>query len=105
MNKVFKALNIRHAAAVVNVNGRLIDSAANVNLLAPLKGAFYGSPWTGISHQAFFRTLVQGGMSGTQALGAATSQAGWSFYLTSSIYGVEGHSGAIGLINAEVNRR
>lgn len=105
VNRLFKALNIRHAAATVNVGGRLVDSAKDVALLAPLKGQLYVSPWTGISHQAFFRTLVQSGMSGTQALGAATSQAGWSFYLTSSIYGVEGHSAAVGLINAEVNRK
>ena len=35
----------------------------------------------------------------------SSSQAGWSFYLTSSIYGVEGHFGAVGLINAEANRK
>jgi hypothetical protein len=48
--------------------------------------------------------MIQSGMSGVQALNAAASQAGWSFYVTSSIYGVEGHCGAIGIINAEVNR-
>ena len=105
VDKVFETLNVRHAAAVVNKNGTLFDSAQNISLKNLLKGRVYGSPWTAISHQAFFRTMIQGGMSGTQALGAATSQAGWSFYVTSSIYGVEGHSGAVGIVNAEVNRR
>jgi RHS repeat-associated protein len=105
VDKVFETLNVRHAAATVNVGGKLVDSAKNVSLKNLLKGQVYASPWTATSHQAFFRTLIQSGMSGAQALGAATSQAGWSFYLTSSIYGVEGHSGAVGIINAEVNRR
>ena len=105
VDKVFEALNVRHAAVVVNKGGTLFDSAKNIFLKDILKGQVYASPWTATSHQAFFRTLIDGGMSGTQALGTATSQAGWSFYLTSSIYGVEGHSGAVGIINAEVNRR
>jgi len=105
LGKAFEALNVRHAAAVVNKGGTLFDSAKNISLNNLLKGQVYASPWTATSHQAFFGTLVQSGMSGTQALSAATSQAGWSFYLTSSIYGVEGHFGAVGIVNAEVNRK
>lgn len=105
LNKAFKALNVRHAAATMNIGGKLYDSAKDIALLDPLKGGFYGTPLTGISHQALFRTLIKSGMTGMQALGAATSQAGWSFYLTSSIYGVEGHSGAVGIIEAELKRR
>ncbi|MFH1231474.1 MAG: RHS repeat-associated core domain-containing protein [Planctomycetota bacterium] len=105
VGKVLNALQIRHAAAVVNVGGKLIDSAKDVSLLAPLRGQIWGAPWTGVCHQAAVRTLVQGGMSGMQAVQATASQVGWSFYLSSSIYGAEGHSGAVGIINAEVNRR
>jgi len=64
-----------------------------------------GMPWTGVCHQATLRTLIDGGMTGLQAVHATASQSGWSFYLSSSIYGVEGHSGAVGIVNGEVNRR
>jgi hypothetical protein len=48
---------------------------------------------------------MAGGMSAWQALGAATSQAGWSFYFTSSLYGINGGYGISGIIDAETQRR
>ncbi|MFH1232065.1 MAG: RHS repeat-associated core domain-containing protein [Planctomycetota bacterium] len=103
--KVLNALQIRHAAAVVNVGGVLHDSAKDISLLSLGKGQIWGAPWTGVCHQAAVRTLVAGGMTGMQAVNAVASQVGWSFYLSSSIYGIEGHSAVTGIINAEMNNR
>lgn len=104
LDKTFKALNVRHAAFFSPKGGE--SAAINLSILVKGQGIqVYASPWTATSHQAFFRTMIQSGMSGMQALSAATSQAGWSFYVTSSIYGVEGHFGAVGIVNAEVQRQ
>jgi hypothetical protein len=69
-----------------------------------LQGALYGSPWTGISHQAFFNTMVAGGLSGTQALGQAASHVGWSFYASSALYGVNGGYGVSGINAGLINK-
>jgi len=105
LEQAFSVLNVRHAAATVNIGGNLFDSA-EVSLLAPLKGHFYiFSPWTGSSHQAFFNTLMGGGIFGWQALSVATSHAGWSFYLTISLYGINAGYGVSGIVDTEVKRK
>lgn len=102
VEQAFTALNARHAAAVVNINGRLWDSAFDIQLKGFPK---YGFPWTAISHQAFYNTAMAGGMSAMQALGSATAHAGWSFYLSSSIYGINGGYGMMGIFNAETREK
>lgn len=104
LGKALKILGIRHTASVGNVGGRFVDSAKDIPMFAPLKGQIPGLPWTGVCHQATVRNLIDGGMTGWQAVRTTASQTGWSFYLSSSIYGVEGHAGGVGLVNAVVNR-
>jgi hypothetical protein len=104
---LFRWTNARHAAFTTQIGGQFIDSAEKA-LWAPLKGTIYGSPWTGISHQAFFNTMIAGGVPGLQALGQATTHAGWAFYLSSSLYGVNSGYGVsginAGLVNADRQR-
>jgi len=93
----FEGIGVRHAAFTTQLNGAFFDSAANIDLFNPLRGMIYASPWTGISHQAFFNTMIAGGVPGFQAIAQATTHAGWSFYLSSSLYGVNGAYGVSGI--------
>ncbi len=60
------------------------------------------------SHQVVFNEMIRAGVPGLQAMGHATSQVGWAFYLSSSLYGVNGAYGvsgiAQGLVNTEQKR-
>ena len=99
---LFRAIDARHAAFTTQIGGKFFDSA-EVVLMSPLKGRIYGSPWTGISHQALFNTMVAGGITGFGAVAQATSQVGWSFYLSSSLYGVNSAYGVSGMYSGLVN--
>lgn len=95
IGQLFKALDVRHFAFTRQLaNGGFIDSAqTNLNAFPRI----YGSPWTGISHQAGFNELIASGASGIQALGNATAHGGWSFHLSSAVYGVNGKYGVSGI--------
>jgi RHS repeat-associated protein len=70
-------LNIRHTA----VSTGLGDSAAKAIPSYLLQH---------VCHQASVNQLINAGMGGFSAVGMVAKQAGWSFFLSSSIYGVQG---------------
>jgi hypothetical protein len=105
VEQVFTALNIRHTAALVNIKGKLWDSAVDVSLLSPLKGAFYAAPWTATCHQSTFNMLMAGGMSAANAFGTTLSHGSTSYILSTSLYGINGGYGMSGIVNAEVEKK
>ena len=97
--KITKALKINHTAAIVNTPNGFFDTALDSNLINPFKtGDLFGMPWTGTCQQVTFKTLVEHGMSGIDAFGAVAQRGGWTFYVTSSVYGVRADFGGVGLI-------
>ncbi|PIQ86073.1 MAG: hypothetical protein COV74_06185, partial [Candidatus Omnitrophica bacterium CG11_big_fil_rev_8_21_14_0_20_45_26] len=102
VGKAFKALDVRHFAFTRQVANGMFHDSAQINLNAFPR--IYGSPWTGVSHQAAFNELIGSGVSGIGALGQATTHGGWSFYLSSSAYGVNGRYGVSGIYEGVVNR-
>ena len=83
------------------------DSALDNNLINPFKrGDIWGAPWTGTCQQVCFTTLVEkGGMSGIQAFSAVAQSSGWTYYVTSAVYGVRADFGGVGLIEGATNQR
>lgn len=105
LRAVTKALKINHTAAVVRTPSGLFDTSLDSDLINPFKtGDLFGMPWTGTCQQVTFAKLVENGMSGVDALGAMTRHGGWTFYFTSSIYGVRADFGGVGVVNALVEK-
>jgi hypothetical protein len=105
LEQVFNALNIRHTAALVNINGKLFDSAANISLFSLKTGTVYGMPWTATCHQSTFNTLMAGGMTAVAAFNKTLSQGSSSYVLSTSLYGINGGFGMSGISNAEIKKK